>query len=131
MILTYLHGPIAEVCPHCFLSFSILAIFREKRVVKVGLKVKTLGQFLFYENSNLLNFFQTMLLLARVLPLVRILGMLDHIWGNKGQNPPEKGHFMNAESVRKSLKTFDLTTTTAILVKLLQRKVMRDICGGF
>ena len=131
MILTYLHGPIAEVCPHCFLSFSILAIFREKRVVKVGLKVKTLGQFLFYENSNLLNFFQTMLLLARVLPLVRILEMLDHIWGNKGQNPPEKGHFMNAESVRKSLKTFDLTTTTAILVKLLQRKVMRDICGGF
>ena len=69
MILTYLHGPIAEVFPHCFLSFSILAIFREKRVVKVGLKVKTFGQFLFYENSNPLNFFQTMLLLARVLPL--------------------------------------------------------------
>ena len=41
---------------------------------------------------------------------------------------------MDAESVRKTLKTFDLTTTTAILVKLttiLQRKVMRDICGGF
>ena len=51
-----------------------------------------------------------------------------------GQNPPKKGHFMDAQSVRKTLKTFNLTTTTAILVKLttiLQRKVIRDICGGF
>ena len=51
-----------------------------------------------------------------------------------GQNPPKKGHFMDAQSVRKTLKTFNLTTTTAILVKrttILQRKVIRDICGGF
>ena len=56
--LTYLDSPIAEVFPHCYLSFSILAIFRETWVVKVGLKVQTLGPFLFYESSNPSNFFK-------------------------------------------------------------------------
>ena len=58
LILTYLDSPIAEVFPHCYLSFSILAIFRETREVKVGLKVQTLGPFLFYESSNPSNFFK-------------------------------------------------------------------------
>ena len=57
LILTYLHSPIAKVFPHCLLSFSILAMFREKRVVKIGLKLKVLRQFRFYENSNPSNFF--------------------------------------------------------------------------
>ena len=57
LILTYLDSPIAEDFPHCLLSFSILAMFREKRVVKIGLKMKVLGQFRFYENSNPSNFF--------------------------------------------------------------------------
>ena len=47
LILTYLHNPAAEVFPHYCLSFSILAIFREKREVKVRLEVQTLGPFLF------------------------------------------------------------------------------------
>ena len=46
-ILTYLDSQIAEVFPHYCLSFSIVAIFREKRVVKVGLKVQTLGPIFF------------------------------------------------------------------------------------
>ena len=29
----------------------------------------------------------------------------------RAQNPPKKDHFMDAESVRKNLKTFNLTTT--------------------
>ena len=40
LILTFLHSTIAEVFPYYCLSLTILAIFREKRVVKVGLKVK-------------------------------------------------------------------------------------------
>ena len=52
LILTYLDGPMAEVFPHYCLFLSILAIFREKRVVKVGLKVQTLGPSLSYENSK-------------------------------------------------------------------------------
>ena len=70
LILKFLDSPMAEVFPHYSLSFSILAIFREKRAVKVGLKVQTLGPSLFHENSNPSNFFQTKLLFAKVLPLV-------------------------------------------------------------
>ena len=77
--MTYLDSPLAEVFPLYCLSFSILAIFREKQVVKVGPKVQTLGPFLFHKNTNLSNFFQTIILFARVLPLVKIWAILDHI----------------------------------------------------
>ena len=93
-----------------------MAIFREKRVVKLGLQVQTLGPFLFYENSNPSNFSQTMFLFARVLPLVRVSEMLDLIWGIRAENPPKKGYFIDVESVHKTLKTFNLTTTTAICI---------------
>ena len=36
----------------------------------------------------------------------------------RAKKPPTKSHFMAAESVRKTLKTFNLTTTNAILMKL-------------
>ena len=76
--------------PYYSLSFSISVIFREKRVIKVGPKTKALGSSLFPENSNPLNFFQTMLLFARVLLLVRILAILHHIWGSKGPKTSQK-----------------------------------------
>ena len=92
LILTYLDSPMAEVLPHYCLSFSISAIFRGKRMVKVGRKVQTLGPSLVHKNLNPSNFFQTMFLFPRVLPLVK---------------PPKKGYFMDAESVRKTLKIFN------------------------
>ena len=79
LILTLLNSPMAEVFLHYSLSFSISAIFKGKRVIKVGPKVKTLGSSLFHENSNPSNFFKRMLLFARVLFLVRILAILHHI----------------------------------------------------
>ena len=63
------------------------------------------------------KFFQTMLLFAKVLPLVRISTILGYILGRKGPNPPKKSHFMNAESTRKT-QFFNLTITNAILMKL-------------
>ena len=93
LILTYLDGPMTEVFTRYCLSYLILTIFREERVVKVGLKVQTLGPSLFYENSNPSNFFQAMSLLARVLPLVRISVIMDHIWGSKGSKSSQKGRF--------------------------------------
>ena len=103
--------------PYC-LSFSIAAIFRSKQLVKVGPKVQTFGPSLFHENLKLSNFFQAMFLFVRVLPLVRISAILDHIWRRKGPKPPKKGHFMDSESVWKTLQTFNLTTANAILMKL-------------
>ena len=83
LILAYLDNPIAEVLPRYCLFFSILAKFREKRVVKIGLKKETLGPFPFSENS-ITSIFQTVFLFSTVLPLVRISAMLDLIWGSKG-----------------------------------------------
>ena len=58
LILTYLDSPMAELYPHYCLSFPISAIFRGKRVVKVGQQVQTLGPSLFHENWNPSNFFK-------------------------------------------------------------------------
>ena len=85
-------------------------------MVEVGLKVQTLGPSRFHENSNFSKFFQTMFLSVRVLLLVRISAILDHIWESKGRKTFEKGYFMDAESVCKTLKT--LTTLNDILIKL-------------
>ena len=61
-----------------------------------------------------------MFLFARALPLVRILVILDPYFGGvRAQKPPKKGHFMDAASVWKTLKILNLTTTNAILMKLI------------
>ena len=83
--------------------------------------MQDLGAFPSYENSNLSNFFQTMFLLARVLTLV-LWSEFRQCWtifgGVRAQYSPQNGHFMDAELVRKTLKTFNITNTTAILMKL-------------
>ena len=59
-----------------------------------------------------------MFLFARVLPLLRISAILDHVGGVRAQKPPKKGYFVGAESVCKTSEIFNLTTTNAILMKL-------------
>ena len=78
----------------------------------------TLGPSLFHKYSNPSKKFQTVLFFARVLPLVRLLAILDHIGGVKTQKTSNKGYFLDAESVRKTLEIFNLTTTNVILMKL-------------
>ena len=53
-----------------------------------------------------------------ILVLVRISVHLGHIWGSNNPKTSKKGYFMDSESVRKTLKACDLTTTNAILMKL-------------
>ena len=72
----------------------------------------------FRKYSNFSKILQTLFLSAQVLPLMYILANLDHVWGSKGPKPPKKGHFMDACLVRKTLETFNLATTNAILMKL-------------
>ena len=81
IILTYLDSSRAEVFPHGYLFFSVLVIFRRKRVVKVGPKVLTLGPSFFHKHSSPSKNFQTTFLFVRVLLLVRISAILDHIGG--------------------------------------------------
>ena len=61
-----------------------------KRAVKVGPKVQTLDSYLFYESFN---FFSNNVFFTRVLPLVRISAILDHIWEIKGPKTSKKGPF--------------------------------------
>ena len=82
LILIYLDRLMAEVFPHHFISFSISVIFRVKQEVKVRPKVQTLSPSSFHGNSNPSIFLQTTLLLARVLPLMRISAILDYILGS-------------------------------------------------
>ena len=109
LILTYLDSPMAEVFPHYCLSFSILVIFREKLVVKIGLKVQTLDLFFLWKLESF-NFFSN-----------NVFCLLEYwLWwefrqywtifgGVRAQNRLIKGLFMDTESVRKTLKTFNLT----------------------
>ena len=91
--LKYLDSPMAKVFPTTGYIFSIQSIYREKWVVKVGPKAQTLDPSLFHGNSNPSTFFQTMLLFARVLPLVRMWAILDHILGNKNPKTSQKRLF--------------------------------------
>ena len=84
-------------------------IFRRKRGVKVGPKALTLGLPLFHKYSNPSKNFQTVFLFARAIPLVRISAILNHIGGVRAQKPSKKGYFEDADSVRKTLKIFNLT----------------------
>ena len=54
-----------------------------------------------------------------IVPLVRISVILDTYFGGvRAHKLLKKGHFVDAESVRKTLKNFNLATTNAILMKL-------------
>ena len=57
---------------------------------------------------------------ARVLPLVRILAILDHIGVVRAKKPLKKRYFVDAESVRKTYAKILNLTTNAILMKLLK-----------
>ena len=57
--------------------------------------------------------------MSMIVPLLRILVILDPYFGRvRAQKRPKKGHFVDAESVRKTLKNFNLATTNAIRMKL-------------
>ena len=57
--------------------------------IKVGPKVVPLGPSLFHKYSNPSKIFQPVFLFARVLTLVRILAILNHIWGARAKNLPK------------------------------------------
>ena len=93
LILTYLNRPLAKVFPYYWSFFSILVIFRRKLGVKVGPEVLTSGPFLFHKIWNPSNIFQTMFLFAIVLPLVKMLVILDHILESKSLKTFQKKSF--------------------------------------
>ena len=91
LILTYLDSPMAEVFFHYSLSLSISAIFRGKRVIKVGPKVKILGSSLFHENLNPSNFFEQSLCLLEYCLWWEFRQYYVISGGVRAQKPPKNG----------------------------------------
>ena len=119
MILTYFHSLNGwNFSPPLLIVFDF-AQLQGKRVLKVGPKVQTLGPSLFHKNLNPSNSFQTKFSFATVLPLVKNTG----VWAQK---LPKQGHFMDVELVCKTLKTFKLAATSAILMKLITTMYRRE-----
>ena len=59
-----------------------------------------------------------MFLFASILPLAKMLAILDHIGGVRTHKPPKKDYFVDAKSVRKTLEIFNLTTKNSVQMKL-------------
>ena len=134
-ILTYLYSPTADV----FLHQSYLFRIQLSSGRNVGPITLTFGLSLFHKNSNPSKNLQRNFWFARKLPLVRISVILDYMWGSKGPNTYQKGP-LDAESVRKMWKIFNLTNTNALLMKLstiiylhesVNRKTLRTINSVF
>ena len=102
----------AEVFPRYYLLFSILAIFTEKRGIKDGPKVQTLNTSLFHKNLN---------------PSKNFQAKLDYIWGSKSPKTLQKGYFMEAESVCKTLKIYNLTPHSITIESAFTLKGVRDM----
>ena len=51
--------------------------------------------------------------------MVKFPARSNNIWGSKGPKVPKKGHFMDRESIQKTLKILNFTATYAILMELI------------
>ena len=116
LILTYLDSPMAEVFPYYCLNFSISAIFRGKTCCQSWTKSSNFGPVSFLWIPQLLFkqwfFLPEYYLWWEFRQYWTIFGRL------RAQKPPKKDHFMDAKSVRKTLKSFNLTTSNAVMMKL-------------
>ena len=91
LISTYLNSPMDEDFYHYSLSFSISAIFRGKRVIKVGPKVITLGSSFFHEISNPTNFLKECFCLLEYYLWWELWQYYIIFGGVRVQKPPKKG----------------------------------------
>ena len=77
--------------------FSVLAIFREKRVVKVGLKVKTLIRLFFVKARILQTFFKQCFCLLEYYFWWEFRQYWTISGAVRAQNSPNKSHFIDVE----------------------------------
>ena len=66
--------------------------------------------------------------MSMIVPLVRILVILDPYFGGvRTRKLLKKDHFVDAESVRKTLKNSNLATTNAMLMKLTTISIFKRV----
>ena len=106
LILTYLDSSVAEVFRHYCLFFYV-GHLKAETVRPFSVKTR-IFQKIFKQCCFLLEYY----LWSEVRQYWTIFG------GVRTQQHPKKGHFVDSESIRKTLKIFNLTTTNATLMKL-------------
>ena len=82
LILTYLDSQVTKAFLHHWLYLFNFGHLQGEMGGQSWTKTANFGSVSFSWKLESFNFFQATLLLARVLPLVRISAILDHIWGS-------------------------------------------------
>ena len=85
LILTYLDSPVTDVFPHHWSYLFNFGHLQGEMGGQSWTKSANFGSVSFSWKLESFNFFQSTLLFPRVLPLVRISAILDHI---SGSHPP-------------------------------------------
>ena len=80
--------------------------------------MQTLGISRFYKNLSFQRFLKHCLRFLEYYLWWKFWQNLAIFGGVRAQNLPKKGHFMDAESVRKTWKIYNLTIENSILIKL-------------
>ena len=117
LILTYLDSLMVGVFRRYNLFFSISS--RGNEVQSWTKSAVLFGQSFFHKNSDPSKKILNNVFVCQSITPGENCRKLDHIWGSKCPKTSQKEHFMGAESVRKTLKFFDLTTKNSILMKLI------------
>ena len=118
LILTYLDRQIAEVFPTTAYLFQYRPSSGGNGRSKWDQKCKLWIHLFFMKTQLLQIFFKQCFWFAKVLPLVRLSAILEHILESKYPKTSQKGPFNGCWLVRKTLKAFNLTASNAILMKL-------------
>ena len=82
LILTYLDSPVTKAFLHHWLYLFNFGHLQGEMGGQSWTKTANFGSVSFSWKLESFNFFQATLLFARVLPLVKISAILDHIWGS-------------------------------------------------
>ena len=82
LILTYLDCPVTEVFPHHWLYLFNFGYPQGEMGGQSWTKSANFGSVSFSWKLESFNFFQATLFFARLLPMVRISTILEHIWGS-------------------------------------------------
>ena len=115
-----------------WLTFCVKAIFfyfshlQGKREVKIEPKVRILAIYRLRKNLDFSKILKIQFFLLEYYTWWKFHQNWTTFEEVRAQKAPKEGHFMDAESVRKTLKIYNLTTANAIFMKLTTIMYLSD-----
>ena len=117
MIFQFLDSPVPDFFPPKYF-FLILVIFKGKKGSKLDQKWKLWVSSASVKSWTFQRFLKQCFCFLEYYMWWKFWQNLAIFGGVRAKNLPKKGHFIDAESVRKTLKIYYLTSKNAILIKL-------------